>query len=246
MTVREQLLSEIRAALQHAGTSWIEQSDLGDLFEAYVLAGLVQAARDEGWGVSLLDMREQPAGQALFRGSPGNIYASPSSRNFTHFVFERSGVPTLEAHIGIKVTGKSDVEHECDVALLPQDTARSCRMHRVHPRSTRLLFSAECKFRTSRVPLQLGREFVGLATELSSQSAVLKIGGLTKVLGSSRSVALGRDYLWEASQAARNRQQRLEGRLRGAWVGGRAGRGAALAWARAGARQRPEGRRRAS
>ncbi len=81
---------------------------------------------------------------------------------------------------------------------------------------------------------------------LSAWPAVLKIGGLTKVLGSSRSVALGRDYLWEASQAARNRQQRLEGRLRGAWVGGRAGRGAALAWARAGARQRPEGRRRAS
>ena len=114
-------------------------------------------------------MSEHPAGQALFRRSPGNIYQSPSSRNFTHFVFERSGVPTLEAHIGIKVTGKSDVEHECDVALLPQDTARSCRQHRVHPRSTRLLFSAECKFLTSRVPLCLGRGFVGLATELGSQ-----------------------------------------------------------------------------
>lgn len=169
MTVREQLLSEIRGALQHAGSSRIEQSDLDDLFEAYVLVGLVRAARDEGWRVSLLDMREEPARQALFRRSPGNIYQSPGSRNFTHFVFERYGVPTLEAHIGIKVTGKSDVEHECDVALLPQETARSCRMHRVHPRSTRLLFSAECKFLTSRVPLHLGRGFVGLATELGSQ-----------------------------------------------------------------------------
>ena len=87
MTVREQLLGEIRAALQDAVTSRIEQSDVGDLFQAYVLAGLVKAARDEGWRVSLLDMSEQPAGQALFRGGPGNIYASPGSKNFTHFVF---------------------------------------------------------------------------------------------------------------------------------------------------------------
>ena len=42
MTVREQLLAEIRAALQHGGTSRIEQSDLDDLFEAYVLVGLVR------------------------------------------------------------------------------------------------------------------------------------------------------------------------------------------------------------
>ena len=169
MTARKQLLAEIRTALQQAGTSRIEQSDLDDLFEAYVLVGLVRAARDEGWRVSLLDMWEQPAPEALFRRSPGNIYKSPGSKNFTHFLLERPGVPSLEAHIGIKVTGKSDVEHECDVALLPQDTARSCRRHRVHPRSTRLLFAAECKFLASRVPLHYGRGFVGLATELSSR-----------------------------------------------------------------------------
>ena len=169
MTNREQLLAEVRAALQHAGSSRIEQSDLDDLFEAYVLVGLVRAARDEGWGVSLMDMEDQPATEALFRRSPGNIYESPGSQNFTHFVLERPEVPTLEAHIGIKITGKSDVEHECDVALLPQDTARSCRRHRVHPRSAKLLFAAECKFLTSRVPLKYGRGFVGLSTELSSQ-----------------------------------------------------------------------------
>lgn len=169
MTTRKQLLVEIQAALVQARTSRIEQSKLHDLFEAYVLVGLVGAARDEGWTVSLLDMWEQPASEALFRKSPGNIYETPGSQNFTHFVFEKSGVPTLEAHIGIKVTGKSDIEHECDVALLPQDTARSCRLHRVHPRSTRLLFAAECKFLTSRVPLHYGRGFVGLATELSSR-----------------------------------------------------------------------------
>ena len=75
----------------------------------------------------------------------------------------------LEAHIGIKFTGKSDVEHECDVALLSQNAARSCRLHHVHPRSTRLILSAECKYLAANIPLYLGRGFVGLVTELSSR-----------------------------------------------------------------------------
>lgn len=47
MTVREQFLVEIQAALQQAGTSKIEHSNLDDLFEAYVLVALVRAGRNE-------------------------------------------------------------------------------------------------------------------------------------------------------------------------------------------------------
>ena len=169
MSDREDLLAEIRAVLPPGGALQIEQSELNDLFEAYVLSGLVWAAQAEGWTVSLHDMNETLANGALFRRSPGNIYASPGSQNFTHFVLARAGVPPLEAHIGIKLTGKSDVEHECDVALLPQDAAQLCRRHHVHPRSRSLIFSAECKFLAGNVPLYLGRGFVGLVTELRSQ-----------------------------------------------------------------------------
>ena len=166
---RADLLAEIRAVLPPGGSAQVGQSALNDLFEAYVLSGLVRAAQAEGWTVSLHDMNETLASGALFRRSPGNIYASPGSQNFTHFVLARADVPPLEAHIGIKFTGKSDVEHECDVALLPQDDAQFCRLHRVHPRSRQLIFSAECKFLAGNVPLYLGRGFVGLAIELSSQ-----------------------------------------------------------------------------
>ena len=169
MSDKEDLLEEIRAVLPPGGALQIEQSELNDLFEAYVLSGLVGAAQAEGWTVSLHDMSEAPANGALFRRSPGNIYASLGSQNFTHFVLARAGASSLEAHIGIKFTGKSDVEHECDVALLPQDAAQLCRRHHVHPRSKSLILSAECKFLAGNVPLYLGRGFVGLVTELSSQ-----------------------------------------------------------------------------
>ena len=169
MSDREDLLAEILSVVPPGGASQIEQSELNDLFEAYVLSGLVRAAQAEGWAMSLRDMEEIPANVALFRRSPGNIYASPGSQNFTHFVLAKTGVPPLEAHIGIKLTGKSGVEHECDVALLPQDVAQFCRRHNVHPRSRRLILSVECKFLAGNVPLYLGRGFVGLATELSSR-----------------------------------------------------------------------------
>ena len=165
----EDLLAVIRTVLPPGGASQIERSELNDLFEAYVLSGLVLAAQAEQWTASLHDMNSAPANSALFRRSPGNIYSSPGSQNFTHFVLERAGVMPLEAHIGIKLTGKSAVEHECDVALVPQDHAEFCRQNQVHPRSTRLIFSAECKFLAGNVPLHMGRGFVGLVTELTSR-----------------------------------------------------------------------------
>ena len=56
MTVRGQLLKEICAVLPHGGTLRIGQSALNDLFERYVLAGLVRAAHEGVWAVSLNGM----------------------------------------------------------------------------------------------------------------------------------------------------------------------------------------------
>jgi hypothetical protein len=169
MAAKDDLLTEISSVLAPGGADVISASDLDDLYEAYVVTALVQAALAEQWAVQLQDINETANATALFRRSPGNIYATPGGQAFTHFSLSKPGVPDLEAHIGIKVTGKSDVEHECDVAVLPKDAARFCRTNRVHPRSTRLLFAAECKYYLGNITLGLGRAFIGLATEMSSQ-----------------------------------------------------------------------------
>jgi hypothetical protein len=166
---KDDLLAEIQTVLMPGGASAISAADLDDLYEAYVITALIQAALAEQWAVQLEDITEAPVSTALFRRSPGNIYSSPGGQAFTHFALSKTGVPDLEAHIGIKVTGKSDVEHECDVALLPKDAAVFCRRNRVHPRSARLLFAAECKYYTGNITLGLGRAFIGLATEMTSQ-----------------------------------------------------------------------------
>lgn len=169
MSDKDDLLAEIESILAPGGASIISASDLDDLYEAYVMTAVIQAALAEQWTVQLEDIDESPVTTALFRRSPGNIYFSAGGQKFTHFVLTKAAVPALEGHIGIKVTGKSDVEHECDVALLPQDMAMFCRANRVHPRSSRLLFAAECKYYIGNITLGLGRAFVGLATEMSSQ-----------------------------------------------------------------------------
>jgi hypothetical protein len=169
MAAKDDLLTEISSILAPGGADVISASDLDDLYEAYVVTALVQAALAEQWAVQLEDIDETATATALFRRSPGNIYPTPGGQTFTHFALSKAGVPDLEAHIGIKVTGKSDVEHECDVAVLPKEAARFCRTNRVHPRSARLLFAAECKYYLGNITLGLGRAFIGLATEMSSQ-----------------------------------------------------------------------------
>jgi len=169
MAAKDDLLAEISSILAPGGVDLISASELDDLYEAYVMTALIQAALAEQWTVQLEDINEAPSSTALFRRSPGNIYSAPGGQAFTHFSLTKAGAPDLEAHIGIKVTGKSDVEHECDVALLPKEAARFCRANRVHPRSARLLFAAECKYYLGNITLGLGRAFIGLATEMTSQ-----------------------------------------------------------------------------
>jgi hypothetical protein len=73
----------------------------------------------------------------------------------------------LEAHIGIFVSGKSKVIHECDVAVLYADAAGTCRAEEVHPKSTQLLLSAECKFYVqSSMGVGLARSYLGLVSEV--------------------------------------------------------------------------------
>lgn len=79
----------------------------------------------------------------------------------------RNNKPLLEVHIGIKVKGKAQVAHECDVCVLYKQEAFKCRRNREEPRSSKVFIVAECKHYSSNLPLDLARSFIGLDFSLT-------------------------------------------------------------------------------
>lgn len=124
------------------------------------------AARSEGATVTYETVTGTPPAQFFFRTSPGHIYSR--LHPYTHAVIDFRNQPPLEAHLGILVSGRSRVPHECDVAVLNRDEARECRQSRAEPRSNKLLLSVEAKFYTTTLSLNLARSFIGLISDLSS------------------------------------------------------------------------------
>jgi hypothetical protein len=159
------LLTAIRSALAPLPPSLTNTSDGSDLFEAYVLTLIVEAARLEGGTVSYETVDGTAVTQFYFRTSPGHIYST--RHPYTHAVIDFGTRPPLEVHLGIRVAGKSQVLHECDVAVLDRAEARECRRNRTEPRSRTLEISAEAKFYTTSLQLNLARSYVGLVTDLS-------------------------------------------------------------------------------
>lgn len=165
MPIREELVAEIESVISAAAAvGYANSGATNDLYENYVWALCVRAAESQGAAVSFQTVAEQPATSLIFRTSPGAIYSS--LRDYTHAVLAFPDCPELEVHVGIKVTGVSRVLHECDVAVIEQDEARLCRANQVHPRASKLLIAAECKFYTSAIQLHLGRGFLGLTSEI--------------------------------------------------------------------------------
>jgi hypothetical protein len=60
------------------------------------------------------------------------------------------------------------VLHELDICLIEREAAVKCRANNKDPVQTQVKLLAECKFLGKpTLPLDLGREFVGLGTEFS-------------------------------------------------------------------------------
>jgi hypothetical protein len=170
MPLIDQLLTEIRSQLgQATSLNLTRRSSACDIFEAYVFAIVLDAAMREGatLPVALEDTTERPSNTAVFRTSPGRIYASgPASPPYTHAVLQFQNKPPLELHQGILVSGKSGLLHECDVAVLLRSEAQTCRQNRVHPRSAKVIFASECKFYGAGLGINLARGFLGLTTDI--------------------------------------------------------------------------------
>lgn len=162
------LLNQIQNALGPALSPSLSQASAGsDIFEAYVLTIILDAAQNEGSNVSFRNVDGSVPTVFTFRTSPGHIWSN--SQPFTHAVIQFPDSPPLEAHLGVYVSGKSGLIHEADVLVLLAEEADLCRQNGVPPRSRRSIVAIECKFYTSPLKIGLARGFVGLCSDLSSR-----------------------------------------------------------------------------
>lgn len=176
MAVRPNLLAEIQQALGSVTVpSLTPNSAVNDLYEAYLFSLVLRAARVEGANISLACIEGGFPSPFVFRTSPG--YLNSHRHNYGYAVIQFAGCPTLEAHLGIRVSGHSSVLHECDLSVLLQAEADVCRNSRelVAPRSHKVIIAVEAKYYTTDLALHLGRGFLGLVRDLSAQNAFFVI-----------------------------------------------------------------------
>lgn len=168
MSVRADLIAQIEAGLASAkGLGYAVPGATNDIYENYVWTLCIEAARAKNANITYQDVHGNIASMLRFRTAPGAIYSK--AHDYTHAILEFDGCPTLEVHVGVRVTGKSRVLHECDVAVLYRDEAEFCRSEEVHPRAARVLIAAECKYYSSALQLHLGRGFLGLTRDIHAK-----------------------------------------------------------------------------
>lgn len=176
MPVHDDLVAHIRRVVREAAAAgYNDGGATNDIYENYIWAVCLRAARQHGAGVSFWDVREIPADNLVFRTAPGAIYGM--AHNYTHALLSFPESPPLEVHVGVKVTGKSRVLHECDVAVIDSEEAQLCRREQVHPRAAKVLIAAECKFYTNAIQLHLGRGFLGLTSDIQKKDRYFVTNG---------------------------------------------------------------------
>jgi hypothetical protein len=171
MPIRPHLLANIQQALSRAVTPSLTGASHGDdLYEAYVWSVVIEAARNRGATVTFKEVGGGTVnGSFYFRTSPCEIWWR--AHNYCHAEIRFTGCPTLEAHVGIYVAGRSMVRHECDVAVLHKTEADVCRLRRVLPRASKVILAVECKYYMNSTPgLSLGRAFLGLRDEIQKNN----------------------------------------------------------------------------
>lgn len=171
MAINDDLLTEITSSLTAAVTpSLTSSSSTSDLFEAYALSIALDAAIREGATIDYRDPRDRPTGNFVFRTSPGYLWSDTHAYTFALIQF--ANTEALEAHVGIRVSGKSGVLHELDVCVLRRSEAETSRSEHVHPRQSKVLIGIECKFYTAALNLGLARSFVGLGVDMTAKNTV--------------------------------------------------------------------------
>jgi hypothetical protein len=169
------LRSQLPAALPTAMRASGAQATAGsDLYEAYLLALLLNAARVEGYGINIRDGNGRPPTVFNLRRSPGRLSSAGSAlMPFCHAVLSAPDKPSLEAHTGVAVIGRSRVAHEADLVLLREAEANRCRALGIDPPSRATLLVVEGKYYRRPIGLDIAREFLGLCSDLATPDKAL-------------------------------------------------------------------------
>lgn len=160
--LRDEIPRALPTALTTSGSS---PAAGNDLYEAFLFALVLRAARAEGYMITFENGLGQPPTSFRLRRSPGRLSTGGS---FTHAVLHlpNSTKDALEVHTGVKVVGRSKVAHEADVLVLPSTVAQRCRQLGVDPPCAKANLVVEGKYYSQPVCLGTGREFLGLDYEL--------------------------------------------------------------------------------
>jgi len=161
------LLTQVQQGIS-ANVSYPNQFAACDLYEAFLLMLIVQAATREGAAIQFRDSSDNVTSLLVLRSGPGAIYSNSAQYSHAHIAF--AGKAPLEAHVGIYIAGLSSVVHECDVAVIGAAEARNCRNNASHPDRNSLLIGVECKYYTSSLGIGLIRSFLGLTDELKRKN----------------------------------------------------------------------------
>jgi hypothetical protein len=163
------LLDAIDTALGGIPTNFTSNSSGSDVFEAYVFGLVLDAATNEGATIEFRSIDGTQPVDLLFRTSPGHLYSDTQDYSYARIQFPN--VPLLEAHLGVYVSGKSQLIHEADVVVLAGVECDLSRNNLVPPRSYTCVLTVECKYYSSNISLFLGRGFVGLCSDLSARES---------------------------------------------------------------------------
>jgi len=140
------------------------------LYEAWVFTCVVRALGRLGATMQVRDSGDNAAPNLLFRLAPGLIYSPTTASSFVFLTYNGRA---YEIHHGVRVQGRSSVLHELDICIIDRDEANRCRKNSINPRQARTRLLIECKFYGATLPLELGREFLGLGKEFNMRIKTL-------------------------------------------------------------------------
>jgi hypothetical protein len=208
MSINLDLLQTISTCLGSLNAPNLTSASRGcDLYEAYLWTLVIEAARREQATVTFVNTLPGSPPVFVFPTGPHAIF---STNTYSYAELSFPNCPGLEAHVGVYIAGRSQVTHECDIAVLDQTEADFARYEDVHPRCSKVLLAIEAKFYGARLGIDLARGFLGLTEEIQATdrffAANTTSASVSKMLAKHRRG-------WETSliPSNANAEQRLRG-----------------------------------